>query len=49
MSTIFDILTDEKKDFGSLPWWMYAVVIPAWLIAVMAIAGWLDSLTTPPY
>lgn len=44
MKELIDILTDEKKSFD-FPWWVYMFVMPLVLIAVMAIAGWMDMLS----
>ncbi len=44
MKKLFDILTDENRDFGCMPWWVYAFVIPAGLALLMAVAGWIDTL-----
>ena len=44
MKKLFDILTDENRDLDCLPWWVYAFVIPAGLVLLMAVAGWIDTL-----
>ena len=44
MKKLLEILTDENRDFDCLPWWVYAVVLPLALVALMALAGWIDSL-----
>lgn len=42
MENFFEILTSEEKSFD-FPWWMYAIVMPAALVLVMAVAGWLET------
>lgn len=44
MKKFMEVLTDENKDFDYFPWWVYAVVLPLALVALMALAGWIDSL-----
>jgi len=38
---LIDVLTDEDK-YLDMPWWMYAIVIPFVLVALIGIAGWMD-------
>jgi hypothetical protein len=38
MRELFEILTCEEKSL-ELPWWMYAFVMPAALIAICLLAG----------
>lgn len=44
MKKFLEVLTDENKDFDYFPWWVYAIVLPIALVAIMALAGWIDSL-----
>lgn len=43
MNHLLDILTDEKKSF-EFPLWVPAVLLPLGLVALMCIAGWLETL-----
>ena len=43
MEKLWDILTDEKKSWD-WPWWAYMFVVPAALVALMAVAGWLETV-----
>lgn len=42
MKDLLDILTDEKKSFN-FPWWVYVFVVPIVMVAIMGIAGWLET------
>lgn len=42
MEKLINILTDESKSFEA-PGWVFAVVMPLALIALLGIAGWLDT------
>lgn len=44
MKELIEILTDENKSFN-FPWWVYMFVMPAALVLLMAIAGWMDALS----
>lgn len=43
MEKIIDILTSEEKSFEA-PGWVFAVVMPLALIALLGLAGWIDTL-----
>lgn len=43
MGKFIDILTDESKSFEA-PGWVFAVVMPLALIALLGLAGWIDTL-----
>ncbi len=38
MRELLEILTDENKSFN-FPWWVYAFIMPAALIAICLLAG----------
>ena len=42
MKELTDILMSEDKSFDGLPWWMYALVIPAALVLMCLIGGTLS-------
>lgn len=42
MKELIDILTSEDKSFEGLPWWMYALVMPAALVILCLIGGTLS-------
>lgn len=42
MKELIDILTSEKKSFEGLPWWMYAIVMPAGFVLMCMIGGTLS-------
>ena len=44
MRKFLKVLTDENKSF-EWSWWVYMFVIPAVLVLIMAIAGWMDQLS----
>ena len=44
MKELIDLLTDEEKSFN-FPWWVSVFVVPCVMIALMGIAGWMDSLS----
>lgn len=44
MEKLWDLLTDEKKSL-EWPWWAYMFVVPAALVLLMAMAGWLETIT----
>ena len=44
MKEFMNILTSEDRSFDGLKWWVYAIACPMGLIAVMAVAGWLETL-----
>lgn len=41
MEQLFEILTNENKSFN-FPWWVYMFVLPACLVALVAIGGTLS-------
>lgn len=43
MKDLVDILFDENKSFD-FPHWVYAIVFPLVLVALMGLAGWLETL-----
>jgi hypothetical protein len=43
MKDLLDILTNEEKSF-QFEWWVYAIVMPLGLVAIMMVAGWLETL-----
>ena len=45
MKKLFEILFDEDKSFDNLQVWVYAIAIPAALLVLMAIAGWMDQIS----
>ena len=42
MKELIEILTDEKRSFN-FSWWVYMFIIPAALVLIMSVAGWIDS------
>lgn len=42
MKDFIEILTSEDKSFEGLPWWMYAIVMPAALVLMCMIGGTLS-------
>ena len=42
MKQFFEILFDEDKSF-EFPLWVYAIVLPLGLLAIMALAGWMET------
>ena len=37
MKELIDILTSEDKSFEGLPWWVYAIMMPAGLVLMCMI------------
>ena len=44
MKEIIDILLDNDRSLGDLPLLVYGLVLPAALITIMGIVGWIESL-----
>ena len=44
MKDLIDIIFDEEKSFN-FPLWVYAIVMPLCLFAIMAFAGWLETIS----
>lgn len=44
MKEIIDILLDEDRSLDELPMWVYGLVLPAALVTITGIAGWIESL-----
>ena len=44
MKEIIEIFLDEDRSLGDLPLWFYGLVLPAALVTIMGIAGWIESL-----
>ena len=42
MKELIEILTNEDKSFDGLPWWVYAIVMPAALVLMCMIGGTLS-------
>ena len=43
MKDLIELLTNDEKSF-EWKWWVYMFVLPAALVGLMAIAGWLESI-----
>lgn len=43
MKKFIDVLFDEDKSF-EFRWWVPAIVLPIVLVALMCLAGWMDTL-----
>ena len=43
MEKLWEVLTSEEKSWD-WPWWAYVFVVPAALVLLMAVAGWLESV-----
>lgn len=46
MRNLLEILSEDYKDehFTKFEWLVYGVLYPAGLIAVMGLAGWIETL-----
>lgn len=42
MKKLFEILFDENRSF-EFPWWVYFFIVPILMVAIMGIAGWLET------
>ena len=42
MEQLFEILTNDSKSLDGMPWWVYMFVLPACLVALVAIGGTLS-------
>lgn len=44
MKDLIDIIFDEEKSFN-FPLWVYAIIMPLALFAIIAFAGWLETIS----
>lgn len=42
MKDLIDLLTNEERSFD-LPWWVYVFVVPLVMVAIMGLAGWMET------